>query len=1181
MTAKRNSRLLLREALARRILVIDGAMGTMLQGRDLTAEDFGGSRYEGCNEHLNITRPDVVRWIHEEYLRAGADIVSTNSFGSAPYVLGEYGLADRAHEITLAAARIARQSADAFSTPDHICFVAGAMGPSTKTITVTGGITFDHVTEAYYIQAKALVEGGVDALLLETAQDTLNVKAAAIGIQQAQRELGTDLPLMVSATIEPMGTMLAGQGVEALYTALEHLSLFSIGLNCATGPEFMTDHLRSLSNMATCYVTVYPNAGLPDENGHYEETPKSLVKKLERFVESGWVNAVGGCCGTTPAHIRALAEMVRGRPPRRIPENQVAAVSGIEVLYPNEDLRPVLVGERTNVIGSRKFKELIVAGQFEEAAEIGRAQVKGGAQVLDVCLANPDRDEAADVDRFMDFVTMKVKVPLMIDSTDARVLEVALKHCQGKAIINSINLEDGEERFETVVPLIKKYGTAVVVGTIDEDPKQGMGVTRQRKLAIAERSFTLLTEKYGVPARDLIFDALVFPVGTGDENYIGSGMETIEGVRLIKARFPMCKTILGVSNVSFGLPPAGREVLNSLFLYHATKAGLDYAIVNAERLERYAGIPEPERKLAEDLLFWRTDQAERGDPVAAFAAFYKEKQKKPKVAATQLTLDQRLARYIVEGSKDGLIDDLNAKLKEATPLEIINGPLMAGMDEVGRLFNDNQLIVAEVLQSAEAMKAAVAHLEQFMERAETATKGKILLATVKGDVHDIGKNLVEIILGNNGYTIVNLGIKVPPETLIQAFKDHAPDAIGLSGLLVKSAQQMIVTAQDLRAAGIDIPLFVGGAALTKKFTATKIAPEYPGVVIYAKDAMQGLDLANQTLSAKTREQLVNRIRAEQAAMVRGSEKERALSQQPGPAVARIRSSVSDAVPIPIPPDLDLHVLRDVNLKHVYPYLNLQMLFGKHLGLRGSVERLLRDRDPKALECQEIIESLKREVAMDSPGRERLLRAHGLYRFFPANGEGNDLIIYDPTRPNARGEIARFTFPRQEAGERLCLSDYVRDLSSGEIDYVALFAVTCGIGVRALAERWKNEGQYVKSHAVQALAIECAEAFAEMLHARLRTQWGFPDPTGMALADKFKARYRGLRVSFGYPACPNLADQEILFRLLEPEQIGLELTEGHMMDPEASVSALVFHHPEAKYFKAESQGSTSATEAETG
>ncbi len=1141
----------LAQAFERRILLMDGAMGTQIQARDLSAADFGGPALEGCNEHLNLTRPDVIRAIHEAYLDAGADLISPNTFGCAPYVLAEYGLSERCHEITLAGARLAREAADSRTTDGCPRFVLGGMGPGTRTISVTGGVTFDEVLDAYYRQARALIEGGVDALLLETCQDTLNVKAAAIGVKRAMAEAGRPLPLMVSGTIEPMGTMLAGQGVDALYTSLEHLGLFSIGLNCATGPEFMTDHLRSLAEIATCFVTAYPNAGLPDERGHYEETPESLALKMRRFVEEGWVNAIGGCCGTTPAHIVALARIVEGRAPRRPSVSRAAAVSGIEAVYPADDNRPLLVGERTNVIGSRKFKELIVADKFEEAAEVGRAQVKGGAQVVDVCLANPDRDELRDMDRFMARVTRMVKVPLMIDSTDAAVIESALKTCQGKAIVNSINLEDGLERFDRVVPLLKTYGGAVVVGCIDEDKQQGMAVTRARKLALAERSHALLTEQYGLAERDLIFDALVFPVGTGDANYIGSAVETIEGIRAIKARFPGCRTILGISNVSFGLPPAGREVLNAVFLYHCTKAGLDYAIVNSERLERYPSIPEEERALAEDLIYWRGT-----DPVAAFAAHFRGRKKEAK-SAVALPLDERLGRYIVEGSKEGLLDDLALKLKEAGALAIVNGPLMKGMEEVGRLFNDNQLIVAEVLQSAEAMKAAVAYLEGFMEKDESATRATLVLATVKGDVHDIGKNLVEIVLKNNGYRIINLGIKIPPEELIAAYHQHKPDAIGLSGLLVKSAQQMVTTAQDLRAAGIEIPLFVGGAALTRRFTATRIAVEYGGPTLYAKDAMDGLDLANRVFGATTREAAFERLRAEQEALRAGvAAAEAAAPEQTAPVAAR--SAVSRTVPVPKPPDLDLHVLRRVPLAHLYPYLNLQMLLGKHLGVKGSVARLLAESDPTTVEINAVIEGLEREAATHG-----WIEANALYRFFEARSSGNDLILSREGR-----EAARFHFPRQRGGDRLCLSDYVRDAASGEPDYLALFAVTCGAGVRQLAERWKEEGEYLRSHAIQALAIELAEALAEMLHARLRTQWGFPDPPGIAIEDKLKARYQGLRVSFGYPACPNLADQRILFDLLEPAQIGLALTEGFMMDPEASVSALVFHHPEAKYFKAE-------------
>jgi 5-methyltetrahydrofolate--homocysteine methyltransferase len=1130
----------LREALASRVLVLDGAMGTMVQARDLTAADFGGAEYEGCNEHLNLTRPDVVTAIHAAYLDAGADVISTNTFGCAPYVLAEYGLTERAHEITLAAARLARAAAGER-------FVLGAMGPSTRSISVTRNVTFAEVLDAYALQARALLEGGVDALLLETCQDTLNVKAATLGIQQAMREAGQERPLMVSATIEPMGTMLAGQGVEALYVSLQHLGLLSIGLNCATGPEFMTDHLRSLAALAPCFVSVYPNAGLPDERGLYGETPQSLAVKMRRFLDEGWVNLVGGCCGTTPAHIRALAELARGRTARVPPAAEPQGVSGIEVLYPADDNRPVFVGERTNVIGSRRFKELVVAEQFEDAAEIGRAQVKAGAQVLDVCLANPDRDEGADIDRFMRELVRRVKVPLMIDSTDAAVLEQALRHCQGKAIVNSINLEDGEERFERVAPLLRAYGAAVVVGCIDENKQQGMAVTRERKLAIAERSHALLCERYGVPARDLIFDPLVFPVGTGDVNYVGSAVETIEGLRAIKARFPECKTILGISNVSFGLPPAGREVLNGVFLYHCVKAGLDYGIINTERLERYPSIPEEERRLAEDLLYGRGE-----DPVARFAAHFRGRTRVARPVASSLPLDERLAGYIVEGSRDGLIEDLDTKLQESPPLDIINGPLMKGMDEVGRLFNDNQLIVAEVLQSAEAMKAAVNHLEPFMEKSASATRGTMLLATVKGDVHDIGKNLVEIIFSNNGYRVINLGIKVPPEELIAAYNTHKPDALGLSGLLVKSAQQMVVTAQDLRNAGIEIPLFVGGAALTRKFTATRIAPEYRGLTLYAKDAMDGLDLANNLFSAVTREALVERVRAEQAALVGPAPAEAAAA----PAAPTPGSRPRDRVAVPVPPDLARHVLRDMPLTHVYPYLNLQMLYGKHLGIRGPVARLLAEGDAKARELAAVVEPLQQEAI----GRH-LLRADALYQWFKARAQGESLVLLD----DAGAEIARFTFPRQKGGEALCLTDWVRDDVD---DYVALFVTTCGAGVRERSTAWREQGDYLRSHVLQALAIESAEALAELLHARLRDQWGFPDPPELTMEDRLKARYRGLRVSFGYPACPELADQATLFRLLRPEDIGVTLTEGFMMDPEASVSALVFHHPAARYFKAE-------------
>src|SRR5262249_29752807 len=612
-----------------------------------------------------------------------------------------------------------------------------------------------------------------------------------------------------------------------------------------------------------------------------------------------WVTCGRGCAAPRAAHPRGPPPPPRRYPPRAATPTRRSVVSGIEVLPIEDDRRPIVVGERTNVIGSRRFKELVIAGDLDQAAEVGRRQVRGGAQVLDVCLANPDRDELTDMTAFLEVLTRKVKVPLMLDSPDAAVLEQALKRCQGKAIVNSINLEDGEERFEKVVPLIHRYGAAVVVGCIDEDKARGMAVTSARKLAIAERSHRLLTEKYGVAEENIIFDPLGVPGGTGDQNYVGAGAETIEGVRLIKEALPRTKTILGVSNVSFGLPGAGREVLNSVFLYHCVRAGLDLAIVNAEKLERYPSIPEDERRLAEDLIYWGGE-----DPVAAFAARFRGRAATTKHSdRSALPLDERLARYIVEGSKDGLVDDLDAKLRDTRPLDIINGPLMAGMDEVGRLFNDNELIVAEVLQSAEAMKAAVAHLEPFMERTESATKGTVILATVKGDVHDIGKNLVEIILSNNGFRVVNLGIKVPPEELIAAYREHRPDLIGLSGLLVKSAQQMVTTAEDLRTSGVRCPVLVGGAALSAKFTAAKSAPAYGGLVGAAPGALKGLDLANRLADERTREAIAAEVQSEQARLRGAPAPSRGAALQTAVAASVIRHDL----PIPTPPDLKRHV----------------------------------------------------------------------------------------------------------------------------------------------------------------------------------------------------------------------------------------------------------------------------------
>ncbi len=856
----------LKAALARRILVMDGAMGTQIQARDLGPDDFGGADYEGCNEYLNITRPNVIADIHRDYLEAGADIIETNTFGATAVVLGEYDLAEHARRINREAAAIASRVVAEFTGQDagrdagQPRFVAGAMGPTTRTISVTGGLTFDELAADYHQQAAGLIEGGADLLLLETSQDTINVKAGLEGIDRAFAELDTVLPVAVQGTIEPMGTLLAGQDAEALYTSLAHRDLLWVGFNCATGPEFMTDHIRTLAGLSRTNIACVPNAGLPDEDGNYNESPEMLAATLGRFAENGWLNVAGGCCGTGPEHIRRIAAAMEGKAPRSERPELETRVSGIEAVLINEDTRPTIVGERTNVLGSRRFKRLIGADKFEEAAEVGRRQVRNGAHVLDVCLQDPDRDEITDVIRFLDQLNRRVKAPIMVDSTDATVIEESLKRLQGKSIINSINLEDGEERFRQVVPLARRYGAALVVGCIDDDPNQAQAITRERKLEVARRSHGLLTEQYGVPEQDIIFDPLVFPAGTGDENYVGSAAETIEGVRLIKEALPNTKTVLGISNVSFGLPAAGREVFNSVFLYHCTQAGLDMAIVNSELMQRYATIPEEERQLSEDLIWNRG-----ADPVAAFAAHFRNRAPRATVEERlALPLDDRLAQCIIEGSKEGLADDLDLAMAEREPLDIINGPLMAGMDEVGRQFNANQLIVAEVLQSAEAMKFAVSHLEPHMERSDAATRGRVLLATVRGDVHDIGKNLVEIILSNNGYRVVNLGIKVAAQELIAGCREHGPDMVGLSGLLVKSAQMMVETVQDFRAAGIRVPVLVGGAALSNRFTRLRIAPEYDGLVAYAPDAMTGLALANLIQDADERERMTVRLAAESA-----------------------------------------------------------------------------------------------------------------------------------------------------------------------------------------------------------------------------------------------------------------------------------------------------------------------------
>ncbi|MDE0101904.1 MAG: methionine synthase [Bryobacterales bacterium] len=1158
---------LLKEGLLERILVLDGAMGTAIQERTLSARDFGGAALEGCNEHLVLTRPDVVSDIHASYCAAGADIIETNTFGAMDIVLAEYGLEARVEDINREAGRLARQVANSWSRPGRPRFVAGSMGPSTKSITVTGGIEFGEISASYRAQALALAEH-CDLFLLETCQDTRNVKAALIGVGQALQEFGRRIPIVVSGTIEPMGSMLAGQAAEAFSVSLEYARPLGIGLNCATGPEYMTDHLRTIHETTASLVCCYPNAGLPDEDGLYNESPESLTAVLERFARNGWLNIVGGCCGTTPDHIRAIAQMAQHYAPRRYRPEASTKFTGIDVVEVTDDTRPILVGERTNVVGSRRFKRLITEERFEDASEIARAQVRGGAQVIDVNLENPDRDELADVDSFYRLLIRKVKAPLMIDTTSPVAVERALTYCQGKAIVNSINFEDGERRFDQVVPLLRRYGAAVVVGAIDEDLEQAQAITRERKVAIARRARALLVGKWGIPEHDIVFDPLVFPCGTGDVNYIGSAVETIEAVRILKDEMPGVKTLLGISNVSFGLPIAGREVLNAVFLYHATKAGLDLAIVNAERLRRFSAIQPEERALAEGLLFnlpvdgegvprdHRGQSAEQRAQlnqlhIARLTEHFRGAVRLQGPKRAQLPLDERLARCVVEGTKQGLVDDLDLKLADGVPaLDIVNGPLMDGMKEVGRLFNNNELIVAEVLQSAEAMKAAVDHLEPHMEKSADSGKGSVILATVKGDVHDIGKNLVDIILSNNGYTVVNLGIKVPPEDLIRASREHQPDAIGLSGLLVKSAQQMVVTATDLRAAGVKVPMLVGGAALSRNFTRKRIAPAYRELTCYAKDAMSGLSLLDQLMDAGQRDAM----RAEHAPLADDSR--RSPDSLVAGTVARSSRVRADILPRKWP--YGNRMRKNIpNLRNLWQYINPAMLYSRHMGFRGNFRRALGERDEKALALRTAMEGVMAEA-------ERFMRVRAVWRFVEAEPSGNEIRLFEP---DSNALLREFSFPRQRRRDGLSLADYVCPPNAHR-DSLALLCVTAGEGIREKSEKYKEDGEYFLSHAIQALAIESAEAAAEWAHRRIREDWGFADPPKMTMADRLKGKYRGRRYSFGYAACPDLADQRGLFEVLSPQDIGVSLTEGDMMDPEASVSAMVFHHPDCVYFNVE-------------
>ena len=1150
----------LKKDLGNKIVMLDGAMGTMLQAENLTSDDFGGEKYEGCNDYLVLTKPDVIKKIHKKYLQAGSDIIETNTFGALDIVLHDYGLEDKAFEMNKKAAEIVNEAIKEYreENPEKTrnLYVAGAIGPSNKSISVTGGVTFDELIHSYYTATSGLLAGGVDLILFETIQDTRNLKAAYLGLQKAMSK-NYHVPLMLSFTIESTGTTLAGQTADAFYYAVNHMNPLSIGLNCATGPEFMTQFLKKLNEVSNTYISVYPNAGLPNEEGKYEETPVTLAEKIEPFFKNGYLNIVGGCCGTTPEFIKKIKEKAEKYEPREVDKNKNEnALSGLISLEVPKD-RPIYVGERTNVIGSRIFKNLIASEQFDEATEIARLQIKGDADVIDICLANPDRDELSDMKNFLEQVAKFAKIPIMLDSTDIKVIEEGLKYLQGKGIINSINLEDGEEKFDKMAKIIKKYGAAVVVGLIDEE---GMAVSLEKKLAVARRSYKLLTEKYGIDERDIIFDTLVFPVATGDQKYIGSATATIEAIREIKKEMPNVKTILGVSNISFGLPLAGREVLNSYYMQKAYEAGLDFGIVNTEKLILLKDISDKEKELSENLLFNTND-----DTVAEFVAFYREKKGVQKtVDVSTLTTEERVAKLVVEGSKKDLHQLLDVLLEKYKPLDIINGPLMDGMDEVGRLFNNNDLIVAEVLQSAEVMKASVSYLEQFMEKSDASQKGTVIMATVKGDVHDIGKNLVGIIIGNNGYNVIDLGINTPAEKIREAIIEHKADFVGMSGLLVKSAMEMVNTVGVLKEAGIDIPIFVGGAALTEKFTVNKIEPSYENnIVIYSKDAMTALADLNKMIDAEKFEEFKAYLQKRRDLLLVKSEEELAKLD-----VRQSVSSIKDQdgdfdfskVELPKynfekiykPETLNRQIITNISAKEVFKYLNLQMLIGKHLGLKSVVNNLLEQGDERVTKIyNEIIDIINHG--------DEYFDIKAVYKYFPTRKNGEKIEVLSD---DLQTVIETFEFPRQKFGKYYSLNDYI---SPEGIDYMGLFVVSAGEKSRLASNELMEKGEFYRGHLVNSVGLEIAEATAEYIHRIMREDVGIFDPADITQDEIFKSKYQGTRYSFGYPACPDLSDQEKLFKLLKPETYGIKLTEGYMMYPEASVSAIVFSQPFTKYF----------------
>ena len=1154
----------LRRALAERVVVADGAMGTMLQAAPLTLDDFQG--HEGCNEILNVTRPDVVRGVHDEYFAVGVDAVETNTFGANLGNLAEYGISDRIYELAFTGASIARESADAWTTPERPRWVLGSVGPGTRLPTL-GHVTFAELRDAYQQQVAGMIDGGADAVLVETAQDLLQAKASLIGARRALTAAGADLPLIAQVTVETTGTMLLGTEIGAALTALEPLGIDLIGLNCATGPAEMSEHLRHLSRHARIGLSCMPNAGLPvltSDGAHYPLTPEQLADAHDAFTRDYGLSLVGGCCGTTPEHLRQVVDRVGGRPitPRR-PRPEPGAASLYQHVPFRQDTAFLSIGERTNANGSKAFRVAMLDERWEDCVEIARDQTRDGAHLLDVCIDYVGRDGVADAREIVGRFATASTLPLVLDSTEPEVLEAGLEQLGGRSVINSVNYEDGDgpgSRICRIMPLVREHGAAVVALTIDEE---GQARTAEWKVRVARRLIDDLTTNWGMHVSDIIVDTLTFPIATGQEETRRDALETIEAIREVKRIHPDVQTTLGVSNVSFGLNPAARMVLNSVFLHEAVQAGLDSAIVHASKILPVARIPDEQRQVALDLVYDR--RSEGYDPLKRFLELFEgataadlRQSRAAELAA--LPLGERLRRRIIDGERNGLEADLDEALSTRAALDIVNIDLLEGMKVVGELFGRGEMQLPFVLQSAEVMKTAVAYLEPHMEKSDSSGKGTIVLATVKGDVHDIGKNLVDIILSNNGYDVVNLGIKQPINVILEAAEEHKADVIGMSGLLVKSTVIMKENLQEMNLRGVADrwTVVLGGAALTRSFVEQDLAAIYDGEVRYARDAFEGLRLMDAVMAVK---------RGDEGAALPEPKPRRVATvvrpQETAEADLPARSDVAADNPVPEPPFWGDRVVKGVALAEYAAYLDERATFMGQWGLRGS-------RSGQGPTYEELVETDGRprlRYWLERLHTEGILQAAVSYGYFPAVSEGDDLVVLHHEGPSSGAERARFTFPRQRRDRHLCLSDFFRSADSGDTDVVGFHIVTMGRRVSEVANELFAKDSYREYLELHGLSVQLTEALAEYWHARVRSELGFAGEDEPELDAILRQGYRGSRYSFGYPACPDLESQTVLMDLLRPERIGVELSEEFQLHPEQSTSALVVHHPEAKYFNA--------------